>query len=63
LAFTIFCAIIATGYSQDSDFRGWARAGRKDESNCGCPSAGLFLIAGLDYLSPMVKRIQAFEMN
>jgi hypothetical protein len=36
LASTIFCAIIATGYSQDLEFPGWAGAGQNDESNDAC---------------------------
>jgi hypothetical protein len=38
LASTIFCAIIATGYSQDLEFQGWAGAGQNDESNDACLS-------------------------
>jgi hypothetical protein len=36
LASTTFCAIIAIGYSQDLEFRGWAGAGQNDESNDAC---------------------------
>ena len=32
LASIIFCAIIATGYLQDLEFRGWAHAGQNDEA-------------------------------
>jgi hypothetical protein len=38
LASIIFCAIIATGYLQDLDFQGWARAGQNDEIVDGCLS-------------------------
>ena len=38
LASTIFCAIIATGYSQDLEFQGWARAGQNDESDEDLPA-------------------------
>jgi hypothetical protein len=33
LASITFCAIIATGYSQDLEFHGWDGAGQNDESN------------------------------
>jgi hypothetical protein len=37
LASITFCAIIATGYSQDSEFPGWACGERKKEINRGSP--------------------------
>jgi hypothetical protein len=36
LASIIFCAIIATGYSQDLEFREWAGADQNNESNDAC---------------------------
>jgi hypothetical protein len=47
LASTIFCAIIATGYSQDLEFQGWAGAGQNDESNDACLMAVQFGIQAL----------------
>jgi hypothetical protein len=35
LASIIFCAIIATGYLQDLEFRGWAHAEQKKEASFG----------------------------
>jgi hypothetical protein len=39
LASTIFCAIIAIGYSQDLGCRGWAHAEPKKETDPGCSSS------------------------